>query len=453
MQTLPYFLVLGFALWGPQQQHPDFFSWSPPVAVDQSDLPAITPRVAVAPKGAPNEGTIFVAWRQEYYDSSYASLFATAIHPALGASAPVPLDSYTGEVYDFDLAAGADGGAWVVFQQPITLNVYSIFAAPYTAVSGWGSSIFLEYGAGDAQGARIAAGPEGGYTAVFVQKVGGIYRLMGCRHEAGGAWNLPLTIDEPIPGYAPFEPALAVSPDGTTTVVFQMGQSDYPYGSQIFATQYKPGAGWDPNPALVDPGYAINPSVAAGAEGTVMTVFRKNSYLVHFSSLSPGGSWTPAAPLETGYDSADPQIASGPHGVFHAVWAKIFFDAGQFGIAASRYDPASGWQAEPVAVDPLVGFGSFHPRLAVSDSGTAAVLWDFGPELGSSDNAEIQSNFLAAGENWEPAKTQMLASGVFGFGGGPQIAAFPDEGFVAVWSQYSEHEGYPNIFLSRMTRR
>ena len=126
---------------------------------------------------------------------------------------------------------------------------------------------------------NVAVAPDGTATAVLLtyDDATSTTRIVTSSRPPRGAWSPPVTLSAPSVEFT--EPAIAIGPDGTTTIAWRLAPTEDDFVVQ--ATTRTPGHGWSPVQSLsqqsTDEYVAgfTNPEVrlAAATDGTVTAVW------------------------------------------------------------------------------------------------------------------------------------------------------------------------------------
>ena len=170
-------------------------------------------------------------------------------------------------------------------------------------------------------------------------------------------------------------PQVATAPDGTATVVW----SGFDGGNyNIYARRIGPTGTPDAISQLsTSPQDALSPQVAVSPDGTATVVwirFDGDNFVVQARRIAAGGTLEAIKDLSvTGRDAGDPQVAVAPDGNATVVWQR--FDGFHFLIKERRIDP-SGALVEPSSLTlSASGRDAVEPQVAVGADGASTVIW------------------------------------------------------------------------------
>lgn len=295
------------------------------------------------------------------------------------------------------IAMDRAGNAVVVWTQaPADDATTRIMSNTYTAGVGGGwrnlDLMVVELvGAKSSTHAQVALDAQGHATAVWQTLKGDEsgYVLSSSRLRLGAAsWDLPVRLPQQSGSGSDEMHHLAVAPDGTAMVVWQL---DRPSGETgIFARRRLPQAvEWEDvtTVAPVRGTRPAHPSLAIDADGDAHVLWDESSdevaiirsALASRFELSPEGkgSWSAPVSLERvrGGESQSPRMALDADGNGLAVWTH--FDGARYGVQSARYLKAqqrwsTGTAREPVNQRPG---DSSAPQLAMRANGTAIAMW------------------------------------------------------------------------------
>lgn len=239
---------------------------------------------------------------------------------------------------------------------------------------------------------QVALDAEGNALAVWqsrtVDQSG--YLLSSSRLPVGAqAWDAVMYLPTDVGFTGSNEmPHLAVAPDGTATVVWQLARPNEETG--IFARRLLPDAtAWEGHTTVVAPSNTkpANPQVAMDALGNTHVVWDEaNAQVLSTRSIMASRfivegdklSWSPAVSLERvrGGESKSPRLAFDADGNGLAVWEH--FDGTHFSVLSARYQVArQEWTSTGVSLESTSKRpgDSSAPQLAIRPEGTAVAVW------------------------------------------------------------------------------
>ncbi|WP_245734496.1 PKD domain-containing protein [Nocardioides exalbidus] len=174
---------------------------------------------------------------------------------------------------------------------------------------------------------------------------------------------------------------------------------------------------------------AVGQKLAVDASGTTTAVWTQTNgthYLVTTSQRPAGGSWSaPVTLSQAGQHAYTPQVEVDARGGAVAAWYRS--DGGRDRVQVTTRTPDGAWS--PVETLSAAGQSANGVRVAIDDSGTAAVVWS------RSDGAtiRIQASTHAVGGTWT---TPVTLSEVGGDAISPAIAVDAGGTFTAAWTRY-----------------
>jgi hypothetical protein len=233
---------------------------------------------------------------------------------------------------------------------------------------------------------------------------------------------------------SPF-PRVAVNDEGNAVVVWVQQRNDSSTG--IFINRSTFGGSWgDAKPVvptqiadMAAPGVGIDPS------GNVTVVWEQldgevsSIWAIRFPAQ--GASGTPAAlEFDNEGDARDPQVAVDSAGNAIAVWRQRETQDARFQIYANRYPASDGRWRDPTPIGVTEAGDAGKPQLAMSDDGSAVVVW----AQSNGDLVGVWSNRFSPDLDWEgPTPIGPLDLGPARL---PQVASSPSGDAVAVWVQF-----------------
>lgn len=258
-------------------------------------------------------------------------------------------------------------------------------------------------------------------------------RLLSARVPPGGSWFDAAVEIDPGP-VARGAVDLAGEPAGAALLAWE-------HDGWILAAGAAPGADFVAPRVLhdePDPWRASAPVAALGASGAAAVAYAVARFdgtreiRIHRSDAL--GDFLPAERLDGARDAASPRLALSADGGVTVAWVQERLD-GSFEIAARRFDPALGWQAEE-RVAALLDRSAFF-ELFVDGSGTATIAWS------EEDDRAVRIARRAPGADW--SQPQVLGLGVPPPSSAPFDLAGADGGdfiVAAIPSLYSGYSGY-----------
>lgn len=259
--------------------------------------------------------------------------------------------------------------------------------ADTAAAATWPAPVALTGVPGAAEDTTVAIAPDGTATAALVtwDEATDTYRVVTSSRPPRGAWSPPVTLS--APSVESTEPAIAIGPDGTTTIAWRLAPTEDDFVVQ--ATTRAPGHDWSPVQPLSSQstdeyvsGFT-NPEVrlAAATDGTVTAVWPQwvgTGMSVHFevqgATRSAAGTWTLSQTIddrEWGYRT--PELAVGPTGQVALVYGMA--NASADGVFVRTRQGAGLWSPAKRLGDE---YWAGRPVAAYTPDGTLGVLWASG---------------------------------------------------------------------------
>lgn len=295
------------------------------------------------------------------------------------------------------IAMSPTGNAVVVWSQAFPGDFDTrIMSNVYTAGDGGGwmhqDLVILEpLGATPASNPQVALDAEGNALAVWrnLKVDGSGYTLSSSRLPAGAqTWDAVMHLEQEAGTGSDEMPHLAVAPDGTATVVWQLAKPNEETG--IFARRLLPDAtAWEAYTTIVAASNTkpANPQVVMDTLGNTHVVWdQANVQVLSTRSIMASRfivegdklSWSPAANLERvrGGESKFPRIAMDAKGDGLVVWEH--FDGARSSVLSARYQVArQEWTSTGVSLESSSKRpgSSSAPQLVIRPEGTAVALW------------------------------------------------------------------------------
>ncbi len=289
-------------------------SFGEPVDLSEAGQDAFGPRIGVGP-----DGTITAVW------SRNSIIQASTRLPGSSFGAPVDI-SETGADTGEEIAIGPDGAATVVWERA------GIIQASTRAPGGsFGTPEDLSESGQSAIGPSIAIGSD--KTTIVSWRRGGCDSGPSCVIQSAtrppeGAFGTPENLSDA--GQRSRGQQIVIEPDGAATAVWQLFDGSW----WVVQTADRPPGG--PFGAPVDlteiGNYSTGPRIAIGPDGTTTVVYQLSTPgdpppfspgVIQSVTRPPGGSFGAAADLSaSGQDAAGPTIAIGPDGTATSVWSR-----------------------------------------------------------------------------------------------------------------------------------
>jgi len=331
----------------------------------------------------------------------------------------------------FSMTSGGD--AMVVWPQG-NITDESIWAARYTAGSGWGEPVLIETGIGVASGPRVAMNENKDAVAVWYQHDGTQGRIFANTYSAGN-WGAAAAID---PGSGSYKrlPQVVIDAGGNAIAIW----SEYNGTAwSLYANQYTPGIGWggavlletDNANSVAGETIAMNAAGDAIAAWSVIPVGGSTYSDIFAVRFSPAGGWTVPDKLNNlplgMYSPPSLTIALDDNANGMAVWNQR--EGGPVINVVSRSYNSGGWgslQAVSGGTD-----NAFDPYVNGNFSGTYVVIFIQDDGTGS-NTYDIYVNRYAVGGWGAP---QLIETGSGSAGIKPSVAMNSSGVATAVWSQ------------------
>lgn len=272
-----------------------------------------------------------------------------------------------------------------------------------------------------------------GFLAAFILSLG---TWLGIS-PAGATWLVP-AVDLTPAGQDATSPRIAIGPEGLTTVVWirDDGSRDRLEASTRLPGQTTFGAPEDLTPLAG--GDTSNPEIAIGPDGTTVV-----SYGLDDSGIDVIGVTTRPPGSDTFSDDTGPptpptqfepaRVAVGPGGTTTLVWSRLDAEpsspAPGFVVTTSTRDGGSNAFSAPLDFS-LAGFQSMAPQVAAASDGTTTVIYEL---VAAGSYIGLQAVTRPPGAASFSSVTSLEGSG--GEVGQAQIAAGPDSDMAVVWKR------------------
>jgi hypothetical protein len=286
---------------------------------------------------------------------------------------------------------------------------------------------------GSVEQTSVAIAPDGTVTAALVtyDAVTHTNHVVTSSRPPQGTWSAPVTLSGP--SVSSTEPAIAIGPDGTTTIAWRLAPTEDDFVVQ--ASTRAPGRGWSPAQSLSTQGIdeyvsgGTNPEVrlAAAGDGTVTAVWPQwipepgnEHFEVQSAARSAAGTWSAPETLD-GREWGDrtPELAAGPNGQVAVAWGISASSDG--GVFVRIRQGGGPWGPRQRLGNEYWG-GRADP--AYAPDGTLGVLW------ASGFNTPTVTTLPPGG----PWATPRVISHVPVKYAELQLAAGPGPMFVATWT-------------------
>jgi Glycosyl hydrolase family 26 len=276
----------------------------------------------------------------------------------------------------------------------------------------------------------VAVAADGAATVVWSARSDGHFTVY-MRHISPDETGPAMALSDP--SQDALAPQVAVAPDGTATVTW-IGSD----GSNFLVQARRVDPEGTPDASTVNlsqSGHdAAAPRIDVGADGTATVVWKRfveGHYLVEERRLTPAGDPLPAEAAnvlsEPGQDAVEPAVAAGADGTANVVWSR--FD-GAHSIVQGRRVGATGEPEATTSNLSAEGQSAVAPQVAVAPSGAATVVWN----RFDGSHWVIQSQRLAAAG--VPEGTAATLSNSTRNAAEPQLALGPEGKVTVVWDRY-----------------
>ncbi|WP_372733853.1 hypothetical protein, partial [Nocardioides sp.] len=123
-----------------------------------------------------------------------------------------------------------------------TVSASLLVPSGTASAATWPNPVPLAGLSGEVETSNVAIAPDGTATAALVTYDGTshTFRVFTSRRPPRGTWSPPVALS--APSVASTEPAIAIAPDGTTTIAWRVAPSQDDYIVQ--AATRRPGHGW-----------------------------------------------------------------------------------------------------------------------------------------------------------------------------------------------------------------
>lgn len=362
---------------------------------DASELAAAnaaSPRVAVDAAG-----NTVVVWLQS--DGSRNNVWANRYVPGSGwGTAELVETTDNGSVWSVRVAMGADGRAFVVWEQQDGTR-WDVWTNRYEVGSGWATAVLLEADdTGDAQSPSVAVDGAGNAIAAWQQSDGTRVNIVANRYVQGTGWTGAQPVDTTDLGT--FAPDVAMDASGNALAVWT--QSDGMRYS-IWANRYVAGTGWSGAVRLEAASElgTRTPRVAVNASGNAVVAWqdRPDQVDIRACLYSSATGWGTPVALETDNtgDAVGASVAIDGAGNALVVWQQRI-NPGYNSAWANKYVVGTGWGGAEVIETGDAGH-AYAPSLAMDAAGNAIAVWS--QSDGTRNN--VWSNRYVSATDWGTA--------------------------------------------------
>ncbi|WP_026911608.1 hypothetical protein [Patulibacter minatonensis] len=326
-----------------------------------------------------------------------------------------PLGGLAG-VDDVQVATGRDGTVVVSWFEDHD-NGMIVRTAVRRGGGGWVVTSPSGDVAGEIDDPYVAVADDGSIAAAWVYGDDDVDELRVRVRDTGDDWAGPTA---QIAGRAN-EPKLAFTPDGELVGAYEDRDTD---AVVVVRKPVGDGIRLNRDLAVGDPAESSEPDVAVARDGRVAVVWEDEvggDRTTRAAVRSTAKVWTTANIGRPGTDVTLPKVAASDDG-FVAVWDTEGSDG--FGVDAATLGAGSTWgPTEQLRVNPVRA----ESDVAVAPDGSATVVY----EDTDTGDGTVRSLTRPAGGVWgSPA---YVATNFSGQKSGPQVAAYDDGSFTAVW--------------------
>jgi hypothetical protein len=355
-------------------------------------------------------------------------VFASAPAEAAPWSGPEAVSAPEADASASEVGVDADGDATAVWTNDAMVG--SVVQTAYRpAGTGWESPLDLSGPGAEVEAADLAVDPAGDAVAVWRVTTGGSFSVQAAFKPAGGSWEPSETVS-PL-GAAAEIPQVSIDEAGDAVLVYKEGAGG------IFAS-YRPANGSWEGGVHISPGGAEAADVAMNSVGAAIVVWKTPTgptSVVEANSMSPGGSWSAPQVLSTPAAVTEPpQVGADAAGEFFALWSRGASNSQTVELA--RKPMSGGWGVPEVASNG--GLEAHEPQLAIDPAGDVVAAWyRFDGSVGS-----IEATSLTPGGSWAP-QTRLSPVGVDTES--PRIAISPTGVAQVVWTGTKEAEHHVEL--------
>jgi hypothetical protein len=343
-------------------------------------------RIVVNATGADGPVAAKAAW-VAYTDPAYAYGNETAdrdttgwtpVRTASGAAEVQTLyTNYGGSIMlTFSVSYGPTGDGMAYWVCSNGTTPYLFYAVPYVAGQGWQTPQLLSAQNGAAFNSQVFTDSSGRSTIVWEQDLGAGNTVWAARYSRSTGWS-PLEDLTPAPdrGYGP---RAAVGSGGTVFVTYARSNAS---GTQLAATRFIPGSGWQPAAVLgpADQFAEQTLAVAGASAAAVAWVNRTNgvSNVTVYRFNPTNGSWGPAVVALAGstyiYNMQSVITSSGEMTI---VYRQPTVNTTSYNLTALQSDASNNWMP-PVDIDGALDGSTlnWHYSVGVDGSGNVWVIF------------------------------------------------------------------------------
>jgi hypothetical protein len=325
---------------------------------------AYSPQIAIGPNG-----TATAVW---YRSNGIEGIVQAATRPPGGSfGTPVNLSAAGRFANDPQIAIAPNGATTVVWSTYVDGFNDRIQFATRPPGGSFGAEANLSAVGESASSPQIATAPDGDTTVVWYLYKGSASRIQSATWPSGGSFGAVVNLS--AAGEDDVLPQIAIAPDGTTTVVWQLYKSP---DIRIQSATRPPGGSFGGPVNLSAAGQnAFSPQIAVAPDGTATVVwqgFNGTNRIIRAATRPPGGSFGAAVDLSAaGQNASGPQIAVARDGTSTVVWDR---SDGSHEIIQAATRPPEGSFGAPVSLS-AAGRNASFAQIAIAPNGTATAVW------------------------------------------------------------------------------
>ena len=224
----------------------------------------------------------------------------------------------------------------------------------------------------------MAVGGDGTTAVVWRQASGGGGSVWLSIRSPRGTFSAPVSLSTPDKSAS--DQQISVARDGTTTVVWRAYSRGAGDGiGTVQASTMRPGGGFSPP---VDLSIGGDPQVAVSADGTTTVVWSRagdttTTGVIQASTRQPRGTF--AAPVNVSppdQDAGGPGLAVGADGTTTVVWSRrVWSPFEDLVVRESTRQPGGSFSTPVVLSEPTTDRVPPEPRVGVAANGETTVLW------------------------------------------------------------------------------
>ena len=405
-----------------------------------------------------SDGSAVTVWNQYAGTGNGERQLYAAVRPAGGDTwgTPALLATTPTGAGNIKLDASADGtvtALWVEYPNETApgsggSNIRVVSAVLAADHSGWSAPTEL-VGADAAWsdgGIDLAEGPDGTLTAVWSTRATSASKpeVHAAARGTDGIWSAPVQLSAATTegADAAYAPSVAVTPDGTTVVVYKQTAGE---SASVRTVSRAPGAtGWSAPTAATTSYQSISePEVAAADDGSVTVAYQgtdtSESGALLTATRSTAGTWSvPQSVPGTDGGSETPEPLIAPDGDVTLVWVDY---TTSFGTRTATRDADTGtWSAVRTLSTAYV---PEQYDATITADGTVHALWT--QESGHGDERELMESVRSDG-TWTTATQLPGSAAAFVLG---KVSVGADGTATAVWSSTAAGSGVDRLYSSR----